>query len=195
MISKKIFLVILACAAVLSNCSNKKSNYNPDDCLTQEKQQALLQVMVRYASKLPPEATHETKFNPEFNWYYDRAVEESKILYCFLETSDSTYKLLVARQARSVTPMEEGIALRIKFDHSGGFEAYDEVFRMWKMQADTLRNRGKFLFDKMVKGEDLSLYYSRFQQDRFIEFPNDRFTFDLEKRRWRDAELDTLILE
>ena len=190
--NKIVYLSAIIWFVLLNGCSNKKSNPNPDSCLTIEMQKRLLQGMVRYASKLPPEATHETKFNPEFNWYYHKAVAECRILYCFLSQEDSTCQLLVARQARSITPMEEGIALRIKFDHKNGFDLYDEVFRTWKMPADTLQVRGKFLFDRMVKGEDLTLYYSKFQEDRFIEFPDDRFTFDVEARKWRDSELDSL---
>lgn len=148
--------------------------------------------MVRYSGKLSPEATHETKFNPEFNWYYDKAVKECEILYCHLNAEDSMYSLLVAREARSITPMKEGIALRIKLNKNDGLEIYDEVFRMWKMPMDTLRVRGKFLFDRLVKQEDLSLYHSKFQQDRFIEYPNDRFKFDAHSKRWKDLELDSI---
>lgn len=155
-------------------------------------QDNFLKVMVHYTSRLAPEATHETKFNAEFDWYYDRAVKECKILYCVFKEQDSTYNVFVARDARSITPMKEGIAITLEFDNQGGFKKYNEVFRMWKMQEDTLAKRGKFLFNRMIKGEDLSLYYSRFQQDRFIEFPDDRFTFDTTLRRWRDSELDSI---
>jgi hypothetical protein len=191
-----IFLTLVVIGSILvSNCSRKKPRYEVDTCLTKEKQHMLLQSMVRYASKLPPEATHETKNNPEFNWYYDKAVAESNILFCSLSDQDSTYQILVARQARSLTPMQEGIALKIKFDKQNQFEYYEEVFRTWKMPADTLQKRGEFLFNQMVNGGDLMLYQSKFQKDRFIEFPDDRFTFDIEKRKWKDAELDSINFE
>ncbi len=63
------------------------------------------------------------------------------------------------------------------------------------MPADTLHKRGEFLFNQMVKGGDLTLYYSKFQKDRFIEFPDDRFTFDVQERKWRDSELDSVKFE
>ena len=172
---------------------NKKDNYDPNDCLTPDRQKILLHEMVRYSSKLAPEATHETKFDPEFKWYYDKAFAECQILYCSFE-KDSTYYLLVARQARSVTPMQEGIGLHVKFNDSGRLASYEEVFRMWKMPLDTLQKRGKFLFDLMVKKQDLELYYSKFQQDRYIEFPSDRFKFDVTSRKWKDLELDSINL-
>ena len=187
-----IFLLILVVSVLWVGCNSKAVEYSVDPCLAKEKQLALLQNMVRYSSKLAPEATNETKFNPEFNWYYDKAVAESTILYCLLNEQDSTYQLLIARQARSITPMQEGIALKIKFDQDKGFKYYEEVFRTWKMPADTLHKRGKFLFDQMVNGGDLTLYHTKFQKDKFIEFPDDRFTFDIENKKWKDSELDSL---
>lgn len=193
---KKInYLLAVLSFSLLTYCGSKKNDYNPENCLTKDKQEVLLQNMVRYASKLPPEATHETKNNPEFNWYYDKAVAECNILYCLSNDQDSTYQLFVARKARSITPMQEGIALKIKFDQQKGIKYYEEVFRTWKMPADTLHKRGEFLFNQMVKGGDLTLYYSKFQKDRFIEFPDDRFTFDVHKRKWRDSELDSVRFE
>lgn len=190
---KKVFyLFALALLVVAGGCGKKKADYDPDSCLPRERQQKFLQEMVRYSSKLAPEATPDTKFHPEFNWYYDRAVAEYKILYCLPNDQDSTYQLLVARKARSITPMEEGIAVRVKFNADANFDRYEEVFRMWKMPHDTLLKRGKFLFDQMVNGGDLTLYYTRYQKDRFIEFPDDRFTFDVKARKWKDRELDSL---
>jgi hypothetical protein len=172
------------------SCTND-AKYSPSDCLPIDKQEKILEQIVRYANKLAPEATHNTKFSSEFDWYYGKAISESKILYCAKKEND-TYHLLVARKARSITPMEEGIAIKVKLNGKDSLLYYQEVFRMWKMPSDTLLVRGKFLFRKMINNEDLTLYYSIFQKDRFIEFPDQRFTFDTEKRRWRDKELDTL---
>lgn len=88
--------------------------------------------------------------------------------------------------------MQEGIAIKIKLDENDSLVFYQEVFRMWKMPMDTLKKRGHFLFKKMIKNESLYLYTSKYQKDRFIEFPDDRFSFDVYKRRWRDRVLDTI---
>src|SRR6188768_1987592 len=100
---KVIFLLLMNGSVLLINCNSKTPDYNVEPCLAKEKQLTLLQKMARYSSKLAPEATNETKFNPEFNWYYDKAVAESAILYCHLSDQDGMYQLFIARQARSVT--------------------------------------------------------------------------------------------
>jgi len=193
---KFILLVFVAGIFLLSNCSSgSDKNFNPDTCLSKNTQALLLQEMVRYASKLPPHATHQTKFSDEFNWYYDRAVSECRIMQCYQEETDTSYLILIARKARSITPMEEGFAIRIKFDTSQKMKYYEEVFRTWKMPTDTLNKRGKFLFETLVNGNDLTLYHSKYQRDRYIEFPDERFYFDKTLRKWNDRELDTVRLD
>ncbi|MCA6380356.1 MAG: hypothetical protein IM574_09420 [Cytophagales bacterium] len=189
----KIFALYLAIFGLTIACATKDRKYSPSDCLPIDKQNQILKQMVRYSNKLAPEATHKTKFNTEFNWYYERAMNESKILYCKKE--NDIYQMLVSKKARSVTPMEEGIAIKVKLNQKDSLVYYEEVFRMWKMPADSLISRGKYLFDRLVNKEDLTIYYSKFQKDRFIEFPDQRFSFDVSKRRWRDSELDTLRLK
>jgi hypothetical protein len=177
---------------VLSAGCSKKKNYEPTGCLSAEQQKKVLYTMMHYASRLAPEATHETKFDKKFDWYYDRAVNEVRILYCDHNEENDIYSLFVARKARSITPMEEGIAVRLKLSENETFADYEEVFRMWKMSADSVEKKGKFLFRTMLEGGDLTLYYTQFRKDEFIEFPDKRFTFDKKLRRWRDSVMDTI---
>lgn len=177
-------------SGLIVGCSSSEKRHNPIGCISAEQQKQILGQMVRYANKLAPEATHETKFQPQFNWYYDRAISESRIMLCAKEKD--TIQLFVARKARSLTPLEEGIALKVIVNSEDSLFYYEEVFRTWKMPADTLSKRGLYLFDRMVRNQDLTIYYSTFQKDRFIEFPDQRFTFDIKKRRWSDQALDSI---
>jgi hypothetical protein len=91
--------------------------------------------------------------------------------------------------------MVEGMGGKIQYGDDGKIVTYEEIFRTWKMPKDTLVVRGAFLFDRMVTGKDLSLYYSKFQGDKYIEFPNERFIFDKATRTWRDLVMDSLKLQ
>jgi hypothetical protein len=144
---------------LLAACSKKK-NYEPSGCISAEEQKRVLYTMMHYASRLAPEATHETKFDKKFDWYYDRAVNEARVVYCDHNEENDIYSLLVARKARSITPMEEGIAVRIKLGENNTFEEYEEVFRMWKMHTDSVEKKGKFLFRTMLEGGDLKINLS-----------------------------------
>lgn len=165
--------------------------YRPDRFLTAGEQAKLIRESVYYSAKLPPNSNQTTKFSKDFDWYYDRAVQETGLIK-YYKAEDGNHYFLMTRKARSITPMREGIGGKLRYDAAGKLLEYDEVFRTWKMVSDSLNVRGAMLFDRMVKGKDLSIYYSKFQGDRYIEFPDDRFYFDKESRRWKDMAFDSL---
>lgn len=169
----------------------EKDVYDPSKYLSAQTQDSLVYNTLRYSAKLPPTATHATKFNQGFNHYYRSLMPDHK-LQCYYP-NDSVNYFLITRQARSVTPMREGIGGKIKIDSKGNLLLYEETFRTWKMNADSLERRGRKLFNALVKGQDLSKYYTRHQRDRYIEYPDNRFYFDKTERRWHDKELDSLM--
>jgi hypothetical protein len=137
-------------------------------------------------------ANHENKFSQTFDSYYESLVPDHRLRHYY--ATDSIDFFLITRQARSITPMREGIGGKIKIDSTGKIVVYEEVFRTWKMNADSLEVRGKKLFDIMVKGQDLSRYYSKYKRDQYIEYPDGRFYFDKKEKRWHDKELDSLAI-
>lgn len=143
--------------------------------------------MVYYATKLAPDAGELDKFDAKYNWYYDRAADECRFLAVYPAQEEDSWFFLLARTARSVTPMEEGIGGKVKLNDHGGLSDYEEVFRVWKMPSDTLLERGTMLFDRMVRGKDLSLFYPKFQKDRYIELPTEGYYFDKVTKRWKSA--------
>ncbi|MEJ7643019.1 MAG: hypothetical protein WKF87_00360 [Chryseolinea sp.] len=167
--------------------SCRNDPYLPDGFLTAEQQHNLIRQTVYYSTKLPPNANGKDRFTRDFDWYYDRAARETKLVRYHKESDSSGY-FLMSRVARSISPMREGIAGKVTISSSGKILKYEEVFRTWKMHEDSLTIRGKMLFERMVKARDLTLFYSKFQGDRFIEFPDSRFYFDKSEMRWRDID-------
>lgn len=170
---KKVFGLF---ALVLIGCGNNLSE--------KEKEQALWQI-IHYASKLPPGATNETVFDKEFEEYYKLVVVDCKWLHISPNESNGYY-FLISRPARSVTPMVEGIGGNFRMEGDSLVD-YEEVFRMWKMPEADLDVKGKAMFDRMVAGKDLSMYYPKFTGDQYIEVPDGRFVYDKQKRRWHDT--------
>jgi hypothetical protein len=65
-------------------------------------------------------------------------------------------------------------------------EEYEEVFRTWKMVPDTLAKREMVLFDKLVKGESLQPYETKYSNGvEYIEFPDDNTYYDKEAKQWK----------
>ncbi|WP_238531621.1 hypothetical protein [Nitritalea halalkaliphila] len=47
--------------------------------------------------------------------------------------------------------------MKIQRNADGQLLHYEEVFRTWKFEEEELLEKGLFLFDRMVRGEDLTL--------------------------------------
>jgi hypothetical protein len=175
-----LFLLIHACSPMEGN--------NPEKCFARPVLEKVIGQSVRYSSKLAPRATHQTKFDTTFNWYYDLAAKEYDMRACRPD-KDSSYFFLMTRKARSIWPAREAIGGKLKLDKDQNLVDYHEEFRTWKMTEDSLNDRAFELFNLMVKGKDLTPYRSKFKGDRYIEFPDERSYWDKNERRWRDKFL------
>jgi hypothetical protein len=173
---------------------NSGNKYSPDKYLSKEEQASLIQQSVHYSAKLAPQATHETKFNGEFDWYYDVAAKEYDLRELY-PADDNSYYFLMTRQARSIWPAREAIGGKLIVNKNNNLVDYDESFRTWKMTEDSLNERAFFLFDLMVKGEDLNPYRSKFKGDRYIEFPDDRYYYNTTENKWKDRIADSLNIK
>lgn len=153
----------------------------PDEALERQ----TLNSIIRYIGKLPPKgATHDNKFAPAFDEYYDQLATQHHIDLYHQDAKTGDIYLLVSRIAPSlqVKRVATGIHLRMAGD---SITYYNEVFRTWKMPEAELANKGSMLFAKMVKGEDLTPYYPQNSgNEEYIEFPDPKVHFDTQKRRW-----------
>jgi len=170
---------------------NQQERYNPDLYFSKEAQTSLIKQSIRYSAKLPPGATHDNKFNTEFDGYYEKAIQECDFRECY-PAGDQSYFFLMTRKARSIWPAREAIGGKISVDADNKLSNYEEIFRTWKMTADSLNDRAFELFDVMVKQEDLTPYQSKYKGDRYIEFPDDHYYFNVEKKIWSDRFMDSI---
>lgn len=179
---KNYYITILL---ALVGC-NQKHSIRAEDYMTKDRQAEVINKLVRYATKLAPNSTLETRFDSAFNDYYNRVAADYQFMY-LLPKSDSSYYFLFSRPARSATPTFEGVAGILSLNRQDSLIEYEETFRTWKMQYQDLQSRGKYLFNLMRTGGDLTPYYSNKAGDKYIEFPDGRFYFDKNKRRWMDS--------
>ncbi|NOT75381.1 MAG: hypothetical protein HOP08_10655 [Cyclobacteriaceae bacterium] len=183
----RLFIFLLS-AVIISSC---RKSTDPDLLFSREQQTRIIQQSVRYSAKLAPVATHATKFDSQFDSYYDKATAEYDIR-ALTPSNDSGYFFLMTRKARSIWPAREAIGGKLKLDVANNLLDYEEEFRTWKMTEDSLNDRSLELFNKMVDGKDLTPYRSKYKGDRYIEFPDDRWYFNKKDKRWRDRFVDSI---
>ena len=177
----------------LQSCT-EKDPYNPDRYFSKAEQSAMIKQSVRFSAKLPPEATHVTKFDPTFDWYYDVAANECDLRAC-ATAKDGTYYFLMTKKARSIWPAREAIGGIFKENSETRLIEYEEVFRTWKMAEDSLNARALELFNVMTKENDLTPYLSKNKGDRYIEFPDDRFFYNKNEHKWIDTAFDSTVFQ
>jgi hypothetical protein len=184
--SKLLFLLTLI---MMTFVACESPEYASDQYVSKEQADKLVTQIVHYTAKMPSGATHETKFDKEFDAYYEDVSHDYDIRSYFVD-ADSMHYLLMTRAAKSITPMREAIGIKLKPGKVDTFAWYEEVFRTWKMKDEILQERYPVLFDRMVKGQSLESYYSKSKGDQYIEFPDGRFYFDTQQRKWRDQVLE-----
>lgn len=188
---KKLFYLILP-ALFLVACSDQKA-YSPEQ-LSAGERDALKESTVRYFAKRPEAASEQTKFESQFNNYYQGKAKEAELMFYY--SDDNVYYMMISQIAPSMNEEKRhATAIRFKLNEQGEITEYEEVFRTWKMKPDVLRERGLFLFERMVKGESLEPYLTKNSGDvEYIEFPDDLNQYDKASRQWKfKAELDTLV--
>lgn len=154
-----------------------------DEQLSPEAQSQLQYDISRYVAHLPAAATHETKFEAQFNDYYK--VESDKIYPKFFYNDRKSKRnyFLITRIAPSIH--QKYVALGGYFIRGESeFDEYVEVFRTWKFTEDELMPKAEMLFKKMIKGADLSRFYPEVTSDQYIQFPNEDTYFDKAARVW-----------
>lgn len=168
---------------LVAGCS-KTPDYKPEKVLTPEKQAKLMQAVIRYLAKLPEKASLETRFEKQFDSYYEDQIDKHHLdLFHSNQESGDAY-LLISRQAQSIHQkrVATGIHLRMAVDT---ISFYHEVFRTWKMEESELQQKGLLLFDTMVKGGDLTPYLpANSGKEEYIEFPDANTWYDTIGRKW-----------
>ncbi len=176
-------LLLLLISLFILSCSQSAPETLPGTKPDAEKEQAILQAIIRYVGKMPDKASVLTRFNTEWDDHYQKALAIHAIDRIYQKEGANDIYLLVSRVAPSLKQkrVAVGIQLRMVAD---SITYYHEVFRTWKMTEAELIPKQEMLFAKMVKGEDLSPWYPETMGDAYIEFPNKDAYFDTLNRHW-----------
>lgn len=177
----KSYYLTLGFLIILFQCS-KEQTYDPDATLTATEKDKILMSIIRYLAKGPENVSRSEIFNSKHDAYYQQKASQCKFEK-YYRSGDEHY-FLISQPAPSLTEKRHATGGKAIFDSNGSLTEYVEVFRTWKMVPDTLRKRSSVLFDKMVKGESLDPYLTKNSQTEYIEFPDDRTTYDKVKRAW-----------
>lgn len=178
--------LLLITLIFLTSCAGDNySKYKSDRILDADQKHLIVYDIIRYAGPLAPRATHESKFNIEFDGDYWKIAREHSLDWLHIDKTDGNVYFGISRIAPSLHRKKVTIAGKFKRDESGEITYYEEVFRTWRMVEDELEKKSGYLFAAMVAGKDLTPYYPENSGDEeYIEFPNQTTFYDVANRRW-----------
>jgi hypothetical protein len=177
-----VFLVMFL---VIQSCGTKeKNNFDPDSHLTSEEQNTVKQSIIRYVAKTPRRVMDSIKFDTAYDAHYAEQVRRHELMAYFIAPNGEHF-FLVSRIAPSIEEKRVATGGRMRFEQDWNLVEYEEVFRTWKMNNGDLDVRARYLFELMVKGEDLTPYYAATAGFNYIEFPDEHVYFDTSSRSWK----------
>lgn len=180
---KLTFLLLLV---LTFSCVQKKS-HQPIDHLSAQEEDKFMGSVIRYISDLPKGANHDTKFSKEHDEHYQEQQSRHR-LEGYFPSKENTIYFLISRAAPSLVEKRVAIGGKLKLAPDGTIAEYEEVFRTWKMKPEILKQRAEFLFDQMVKGENLDRYQPNKTSEEWIEFPDGRVYYDKTSRQWKTPQ-------
>lgn len=189
-ITKTFFLLLFFASCAIGD----KQSIDATSKLSPEEQSAFLYEISRYTGELPKNGGYQTRTDERFDEYYKKQAEQSKLKYFYEDASSGNTFFLVTQVAPSIHEKYVALGGKLKRGANHNITEYEEVFRTWKFPMNELEPKADFLFRKMMKGEDLTAYYSDKAGVEYIEFPNSQTIYDKEKRHWKSMNnpLDSL---
>jgi len=181
------FKVLVFCLIIsLLSCKEESLNLDPKHYLSLEEQEEFKMKIVRYYHKTPKKVSHADKFNSEHDSIYKVKAEKSDLLYLYFDEKNKEYYFAIARIAPSLKLKKVATVGKLKIDSNDSITYYEENFRTWKMEMEELKVKTFQLMEKYIKGEDLTVYFTKNSSPEFwIEFPDDNNYYCTESRQWK----------
>jgi hypothetical protein len=177
----RTFLLITATTLFTIGCA-PKDEYDPDTYLNAIQKDKFINNIIRYSAKAPEGVDDKSRFEEKYDLYYLDKASRVK-LERYFPHNDEIY-FLISQPAPSLTEKRHATGGKLKFAPDGSIKRYEEIFRTWKMIPDTLKARADFLFEMMLNNKSLEPFLTKNAGDQYIEFPDDKVFFDVNKRTW-----------
>lgn len=142
---------------------------------------SLLANMVTFIYKRPTTAINLDRTLPQFRSYYLQQLPQFTHAYHHLD-ADSMHWFYVIRPARSVAGEERGVGGRFRTNKALDMLEFEEVFNTRVMPQQELWAKGLDLFEHLLAHGNVDDHP---QREAWVEWPDDRLKYDLDKREWR----------
>lgn len=176
-IVKKAYVIVLI---ALISCAKSNDQYDPSGYLSDAEQEQTLSGIVTYIFSAPPYTSMKDRFKPEYKPYYDSI---SKRLFSldryYVDNSKRRYYLVI-RPGNS-NQLKRAAGGYFYVDTDNNFKSFREEFVTPMVDDSVARERGRFLFNQMVK-HDLQRYL---KMPSYVQWPNPISYYDSTVYEWK----------
>lgn len=177
-------IIVLAFLFIMTSC-NKKIDIDPTKVLSTEQIKEKKYQLARYYAGLAKKSTHQDKFDAKYDEHYQEEAKRYELLYFYKDPETQYEYFALTRIAPSMQLKKVATVGKVLFD-GNKIVSYEEKFRTWKMPEEELKEKTKEMFERYIKGEDLSKYETINTNPEFwIEFPDENTYYDTTLQMWK----------
>jgi hypothetical protein len=174
---KHLFLLVIPLLwfSCQSN-SNKISKY-----FTKSEQDTLLTNIITYVYVKAPYATNSNRFDAQFREFYRQSLPKFSFQNYYVAPDDTHYFFLI-RPVGNSSKFKRGVLgkFRLKKDSLMPTQ-FEEIVNTPHLEEKTVVERGKFLFQELIKSGNLNKYIA---MKHYIEWPDERLVYDKKINEW-----------
>jgi hypothetical protein len=175
---KKSILILLV---LLVSCT-PKDKYDPAKFYDANEQAELLAGIVTYIFSAPPYTLMEDRFKAEHRiWYRQTSARLFKLDRLYVDHSGRHYYLVLRPGVTADDKRAAGGYFDVANENEMQFRNFHEAFVTPILPDSTVKERGRFLFDQMVKG-DIEKYL---KMKTYVQWPNAVSYYDSTTYEWK----------
>ena len=169
-----LFIII----SILS-CQSKNSKFNI--YLSDNQRDSLLTNIVTYIYTLAPNATPETKFQPQFRGFYAKNISKFTLENLQQSPNGWTYFFLIRPVGGS--NFKRGVLGKFKLaENSTMPTAFEEIANTPHLKEEIVKERGAYLFQELLKNGNLN---AQIPMKQYIEWPDEHLAYDKKVYEWK----------
>ena len=176
---KKILFILLF-PSLLFSCQSKK--YQVNDYFTDKQQDSLLTNIVTYIYIPAPQATNETKFQPQFRSFYTKSLSSFN-LQNYYQAEDGWNYFFLIRPVGGSPKFRRGVFGKFKLKQNSLMPIdFEEVANTPHLEEAIIQERGKYLFQELIKNGNLD---AQIPMKQYIEWPDEHLNYDKKVHEWK----------
>lgn len=175
---KNLILGVLFSILIFS-CNTKKQQVN--DYFTDNQRDSLLTNIITYLYIPAPKATNETKFEPQFRGFYTKNISKFNFQN-YYPAEDGWNYFLIIRPVAGGSLFKRGVLGKFKLKEKSFMPTeFEEVANTPHLAEETVKERGQYLFQELIKNGNLDKQISMKQ---YVEWPDEHLRYDKKQHEW-----------